>query len=1085
MAIVLIQLIPAMAIGQFYNGLQMSFGKNRVQCEDFIWSYYRFDDFDVYFYQGGKELAQFAAEYSAEVVGEIEDKLDAILSDKIQFVVFNSLNDLKQSNIGLVAEQQYNTGGMTHIIGSRVILYFDGSRENLKLQIRAGIAETIINEMLYGNSIASQVKNTTLFPFPEWYINGLVSFIAEDWSTEIDNQVRDGILSGRYKKLNHLLDEEARYAGHSFWKYIAEEHGDASIYSILNLAKASKKLDNGFTYVIGIPLNELMDRWYTYFKERYESFEAQSEPITEAPALKIKPRAIYSQVKISPDGNDLVYVQNISGRYKVIVQNRTNGKKKVILRGGYKMDEKVDFSYPLVEWHPTGQLLAIILEKKSRPYLYYYDLNEKKFEKVLLHQMEKVLDFSYSHDGYYMAMSAVQRGQSDIYVYDVGSNSYQQITKDPYDDRFPHFYKNDSRILFSSNRISDTLKYFRKYEAVEEQKHLDIFMYDLDRESDILKRISNTSLADEIMPSPYLNGSICYLSDRNGVFNRYLAALDSTIAFVDTTVNYRYFTREVPLTNYSRNILEHHVNPSVNMLTQVVYRNQQYAVYQVPLQYKDLHSDEGLDETFFMDERIDRKKQENDTSLQDQKLHGKYRGFYTVRQSDVVEMMMADDFSGSDSLEQIQLIQQKLFETTNRKKGFTNFKYALPGQQQKEQMEMRNYYVEYYLSDLVTQIDFSYLFQTYQFFSGGGSPIYLNPGLNGLFKIGVTDLMEDYRITGGIMVNMNFKNNEYLFSYANLKKRWDKEIIFHRQPNFYTNNYSAYKLNTHELFYILKYPFNRIFAIKGTASYRNDMQVTLSTDALSLMEQNRYLHMTGGKLELVYDNTKNLGTNLFDGTRFKIFGEYNYIFNSELNQYMVVLGADFRHYIKIHRSFIWANRFAISTSIGKSKLIYYMGGVDNWLLPKYDDNTPIDYSQNYLYQTLATNMRGFYQNIRNGNSFFVINSELRFPVFKYFSRFPLRSEFLNDFQLLGFGDVGTAWTGLHPYAEENFLYTEIIEQNPLYIRVRAYREPIVGGFGVGARTKLLGYFLRADLAWGVEEMEVRSPVFHISLSLDF
>ncbi len=38
-------------------------------------------------------------------------------------------------------------------------------------------------------------------------------------------------------------------------------------------------------------------------------------------------------------------------------------------------------------------------------------------------------------------------------------------------------------------------------------------------------------------------------------------------------------------------------------------------------------------------------------------------------------------------------------------------------------------------------------------------------------------------------------------------------------------------------------------------------------------------------------------------------------------------------------------------------------GVDNWLFPKCDDYTPIDFAQNYLYQTLATNMRGFHQNI--------------------------------------------------------------------------------------------------------------------------
>ena len=49
---------------QFYNGMNMPFGKNRVQYGDFHWSYYMNDNFDVYFYQGGNDLAQYAQAYA-------------------------------------------------------------------------------------------------------------------------------------------------------------------------------------------------------------------------------------------------------------------------------------------------------------------------------------------------------------------------------------------------------------------------------------------------------------------------------------------------------------------------------------------------------------------------------------------------------------------------------------------------------------------------------------------------------------------------------------------------------------------------------------------------------------------------------------------------------------------------------------------------------------------------------------------------------------------------------------------------------------------------------------------------------------
>ncbi len=99
------------ASAQFYNGSQTTFGKNRVQYTDFLWSYFRFNNFDVYYYLNGKELAQHVADYSGKYIPEIERKLETTLDKKMQFIVYNTYSDLKQSNIGLMNQTQYNTGG--------------------------------------------------------------------------------------------------------------------------------------------------------------------------------------------------------------------------------------------------------------------------------------------------------------------------------------------------------------------------------------------------------------------------------------------------------------------------------------------------------------------------------------------------------------------------------------------------------------------------------------------------------------------------------------------------------------------------------------------------------------------------------------------------------------------------------------------------------------------------------------------------------------------------------------------------------------------------------------------------------------
>jgi len=55
----------------------------------------KFDQFDVYFYQKGYPTAVNVARYADSIIDVFQNKLNYRLSTKIQFLVFNSLTDLK------------------------------------------------------------------------------------------------------------------------------------------------------------------------------------------------------------------------------------------------------------------------------------------------------------------------------------------------------------------------------------------------------------------------------------------------------------------------------------------------------------------------------------------------------------------------------------------------------------------------------------------------------------------------------------------------------------------------------------------------------------------------------------------------------------------------------------------------------------------------------------------------------------------------------------------------------------------------------------------------------------------------------
>jgi len=591
-------------------------------------------------------------------------------------------------------------------------------------------------------------------------------------------------------------------------------------------------------------------------------------------------------------------------------------------------------------------------------------------------------------------------------------------------------------------------------------------------------------------------GRFAFLSDENGIYNRYFGRFDSTISFIDTTVHYRYFSETYPATNYSRNILSHDVDPQSLWLSQVVYSKGKYLLQSEALDFISGTNPVTLEQTAFRDVLV----QEEETKKEEEKVedlkesYGEYnRRFKNVFTED--EKRQAQDqfkpaqidinnyvFDQQPGLvvTPMDTVTAGSGQQTGTKITVDKNAFVIP--------KRLNYRTEYSINQMAAQLDFTSLNFFYQPFGGGGDYGINNLGLNGFFQVGMTDLLENHRIIGGFRIPLNLSNLEYLFSYANLSKRLDKEVLAVRQATeneYYIGLYTFIeRFRSYQLYYILKYPFSPVFAVRGTANMRYQKSTMLSTNEFALKTPDLDEYWGGVKGEVIYDNTKDIGLNLMYGTRFKIFGEYTQVIG-EQNKSMFVVGMDVRNYTRIHRSFIWANRLAASTSFGKNKLIYYLGGVDNWLSPKFLVSTPVDLSMNYAYQAVATNLRGFYQNARNGNSFVVYNSELRFPVFRYLYNRPLKSDFINNFQIVGFGDVGLAWAGKDPYSENNSFYIRYIEDGSLVIKVREQKEPLIGGFGFGARTRILGYFLRGDVAWGVEDRRIKEPVFYLSLSLDF
>src|ERR1700740_1892505 len=106
----------------------VEFGKNRVQYQKFKWKYYQTENFNTYFTQDGLELGKYVAQMAETELPKLEEFVEYGLQRRANIVVYNTFDELQQSNIGIGIDWQ-NTGGVTKLVNNKVLVSFDGNHD--------------------------------------------------------------------------------------------------------------------------------------------------------------------------------------------------------------------------------------------------------------------------------------------------------------------------------------------------------------------------------------------------------------------------------------------------------------------------------------------------------------------------------------------------------------------------------------------------------------------------------------------------------------------------------------------------------------------------------------------------------------------------------------------------------------------------------------------------------------------------------------------------------------------------------------------------------------------------------------------
>lgn len=1102
----------------------VEYGKNRVQYKKFKWNYYQSFNFNVYYYENGEPLAKFALQVAEDELPSIERFVEYSIQRRVNIVIYNTFNDMQQSNIGLNSEW-ISTGGTTQLVNNKVVVYFNSNHEDLRRQIREGIAKVLTQNLLFGDDIGEVAGNKALLDLPEWLVEGYIAYAAQNWSTRLDDDLKSEILSEKYKNFYQFAFERPELAGHAFWYYIEERYKKENTTYLLYLARIYKNLNKATQQVTKKKkFKQLLAEFMEYQQEKYydDIMRRKNYPKgSEITSVEIGKRKDYFHFNVNPNKKDYSFgvVQFKQGQYKLIYNDGYNDK--VLLKFGVraKMDQ-INPNYPMMAWDPNGQRLSVLYEKEGRIKLFVYDVitRFKPYNRDLTDLFEQVQDMKYLLTSQFLLFSAVKNGQSDIFVYDIENEKLNQITDDVYDDLDPSFvsFANKSGIIYSSNRPTDQ---GRGSDTSLMKNPYNIFLItdyaDNKPKFNQITQLTNMAFGNARYPMQYNFTHFTFLSDMNGIRNRYAGYFQTFSQGLDTLVMIgdemlkNPTEREVdstlksmkrtdvdsiavvamsndtayvfPITNYESGIRETRSAGTDNVVSEVTRQSDEKIVFKLK-----------IDEAALKRRNVNARPTAYMRHLMEQRRLNEGEEIINRTPTKIEDDIFQHQFEPKPG-DSLRLVQPKEAIAPGILSSAKKYRY--------KPLKFSTDYV-------TTGFNNTVLGTRYQPYQGGNGPINLTSdnGLNGMLRVGISDVMEDIKFSGGVRISTNLKDHDWLFQFSNLRRRWDWGLTYFRQTqsvNFEGGNF-YYPGKTYSNLYQfnVSYPFDVARSVRINVGMRSDKLLISSVDMNSIgipAQTKRYglIHA-----EYVYDNTITPTENIWNGVRYKVYGDYSAQISKitdDIGRNTFNMGFDGRVYYPIYRNFIWAGRAAADFSWGNQKLIYYLGGVDNWLKlgnnQKLDKNGNIKYKffnpanrpapdQTYAFQSLAVNLRGFIQNAANGNNAMVLNSEFRLPVFTTFIDKPINNAFIRNFQLTQFFDFGTAWNGAYDKLKRP---SQVYGENE-YIQVNIEAPglgPFLGGYGFGARSTLLGHFVKLDAGWPMTGFFRGKPIWYISLGLDF
>src|SRR5262245_7517143 len=490
------------------------FGSNKVQYRHLQFQTLKTEHFDVYFTDSDAAAINAAARMAERWHERLSRILLHRLLDRQPLILYNSHPEFEQTNVvpELLDEA---TGGFTEPAARRIVLPLAGPLADTDHVIGHELVHAFQFDMTAG-------LGNGMDRLPLWFTEGLAEYCSLGPNDAVTAMwLRDAARRDALPTIEQL-DDPAYFPyrwGHAFWAYVGGRWGDGIIRRLFVVASESG-VRVAIESVLGRSPQALTQEWHASIRLAYApALGAVATRSGQRVPLGTKPERTELNVgpAISPDGRLIAF---LSGRnlfsIDLYVADATTGRlvRKLTNTASSPHFSSLQFIHSAGAWDSDGRRLAVAAMTGGRAALAIFDaVTWRQGRDVVIPGVDEIFGPSWAPDGERICFTAMVRGVTDLFVYDLRQSVLRRLTNDVFADLQPAWSPDGRSIAFATDRDTTRL------ETVATGRYR---LAVLDVESGEVRPVTASAAGDDLNPQWTPDGrAIAFVSNRTGIPNVY------------------------------------------------------------------------------------------------------------------------------------------------------------------------------------------------------------------------------------------------------------------------------------------------------------------------------------------------------------------------------------------------------------------------------------------------------------------------------------------------------------------------------------------------------------------------------------